>query len=149
MESSEFQKVEPKIVESQPASTINSEPRGEMVPANSPSADQQQWQEFVEPVRDFLADFPDKIGNFFTDYRQPLITLALIGGGLITVKFTLALLDAINSIFLLAPLLELVGLGYSGWFAIRYLLRSSTREELAAEIESFKQEIFGKNSSKS
>jgi alpha-beta hydrolase superfamily lysophospholipase len=136
-----------KVAETQQASTSINTETGAIV--STKSEDRQEIQEWVDLVKNFLADFPNKISLFFTDYRQPLVTLGLIAAGFISVKFTLALLDAINSIVLLAPLLELVGLGYTGWFAVRYLLKASTRQELSQEIEAIKKDILGKNSENS
>lgn len=45
-------------------------------------------------------------------------------------------------------LLELVGLGYTGWFTYRYLLFKSSREELLDDIESLKSKIAGEIESK-
>ncbi len=101
------------------------------------------WQEWVEPVMDVLAKIPDYVGQFFNSYRQPLITLGLIFLGIVSVKVTLAVLDALDDIPLLAPILQLVGLCYTIWFVYRYLWKASTREELVTEIDAFKSQIFG------
>jgi hypothetical protein len=103
----------------------------------------------VQPVSDFLSKFPDYVGGFFYNYQQPLITLALILSGVITVKVTLAVLDSINDIPLLAPVFELVGIGYTAWFVYRYLLKVETRKELGAEFQSLKGQVIGKGSSDS
>lgn len=103
----------------------------------------QGWEEWVEIGRDVLAKIPDYIGEFFADNKKPLLTVGLIVAGLITVKLTLAILDAINDIPLLAPVLELVGLGYTSWFVYRYLWKASTREELLTEFDSLKTQILG------
>ncbi len=103
----------------------------------------QSWQEWVEPVMDVLAKVPDYIGEFFSSYRQPLITLGLIFLGIVSVKVTLAVLDALDDIPLLAPILQLVGLCYTIWFVYRYLWKASSREELVTEVEAIKQQIFG------
>ncbi len=103
-----------------------------------------QWDEFVEPVKEFLAKLPDEIAKFFSDYKQPLTTLGLILAAIVTVKITLAILDSINDIPLLAPLFELVGIGYTGWFVYRYMLKESTRQELVAELEALKTQVLGK-----
>jgi hypothetical protein len=107
------------------------------------TSNDQVWREWVEPVLDVLAKIPDYIGQFFADYKQPLITVGLFVLGIITVKITLAVLDAINDIPLLAPLLELVGIGYTAWFVWRYLWKASSRQELVTEIDSIKTQIFG------
>lgn len=118
------------------------------LPPPNPSTD-QPWQEWVQPVSDFLSKFPDYVGGFFYNYQQPLITLALILSGVITVKVTLAVLDSINDIPLLAPVFELVGIGYTAWFVYRYLLKVETRKELGAELQSLKGQVIGKGSSDS
>lgn len=112
---------------------------------STPSTD-QIWQEWVQPVSEFLSKLPDYVGGFFSSYQQPLITLALLLSGVITVKVTLAVLDSINDIPLLAPLFEIVGIGYSAWFVYRYLLKVETRKELSAGIDSLKGEVIGPDS---
>jgi len=55
-------------------------------------------------------------------------------------------LDSINDIPLLAPVFELVGIGYTAWFVYRYLLKVETRKELAQEFNSLKGEVVGQDS---
>jgi hypothetical protein len=43
----------------------------------------------------------------------------------------------------LPKVMELIGLGYTGWFAYRYLLFKSNRKELVSEIEELKSKITG------
>jgi hypothetical protein len=118
------------------------------LPPPNPSTD-QALQEWVQPVVEFLSKLPDYVGGFFSSYQRPLITLALILSGVITVKVTLAVLDAINDIPLLAPVFELVGIGYTAWFVYRYLLKVETRKELATEFESLKGQVVGKDAADS
>ncbi|HEY9668419.1 MAG TPA: CAAD domain-containing protein [Coleofasciculaceae cyanobacterium] len=113
-------------------------------PPPAPSTD-QPWQEWVQVVSEFLSKFPDYVGDFFSSYQKPLITLTLLVSGVITVKVTLAVLDAINDIPLLAPVFELVGIGYSAWFVYRYLLRVETRQELGNEFKALKGQVVGKD----
>lgn len=122
---------------------INAENAGSL---STVSSSPEQWQEWVSPVTDFLSELPNYIVQFFSDYKQPLISLGLIVAGIITVKVTLALLDAINDIPLLAPILELVGLGYTGWFVFRYMLKASDRKELVAEFDKLKGQVVGSDS---
>jgi hypothetical protein len=118
---------------------------GVITPAkmSSTSSDDQNWQEWVDVVVDFLAKVPEQLGSFFSDYKQPLTTLGLIITAAITVYITLSVLDAIDHIPLLSSILELVGLGYSAWFITRYLLKASTRQELFAEFDGLKQQVLG------
>ncbi|NJL81777.1 MAG: hypothetical protein HC890_00075 [Chloroflexaceae bacterium] len=122
---------------------INSEPAGMLSPAEAPLTE-QPWQEYVDRALGYLSDVFDVIGTFAVTYREPLIKLLLVIIAVVSVYITLAVLGAIDNIPLLAPLLELVGLGYSLWFVIRYLLRASSREELSREIEAFKMQVLGK-----
>jgi hypothetical protein len=128
----------------QQTSGFNMESPGMITPAKSSS--EQPWQEYVAPVLDSLSKLPDNISKIYSDYQQLIITLGLIFGGIVSVKITLAILDAINSIPLLSPMFELVGIGYTGWFVYRYLWKESTRQELIKELDSFKTQVMGRNS---
>ncbi|VAI72836.1 unnamed protein product [Triticum turgidum subsp. durum] len=65
------------------------------------------------------------------------------GGAVVALWLTTVVVGAINSVPLLPKLLELVGLGYTGWFVYRYLLFKESRKELATDIESLKKKIAG------
>lgn len=121
-------------------SPFNTEAPGSMA---TPEAE-MPWQEWVQPVTDFLSDLPDYVGKFFADYKQPLVTVGLIVAALITVKLTFALIAAINEIPLMAPAFELIGISYTAWFVYRYLLRASNREELIGEFDALKSQVMGK-----
>ncbi|MEH2249182.1 CAAD domain-containing protein [Nostoc sp.] len=109
-------------------------------PAPEPES---QWQQISGQVSHFLEQLPEYLSSFFKDYKQPLITVALILGAIVTAKVVLALLNAINNIPLLSPLFELVGIGYASWFIFRYLLKASNRQELADEIQFLKNQFVG------
>ncbi|PON49582.1 Cyanobacterial aminoacyl-tRNA synthetase, CAAD domain containing protein [Parasponia andersonii] len=89
-------------------------------------------------------------GELFTDLKEKWdavenkSTVLLYGGGAIVVVWLSSILvGAVNSVPLLPKVLELVGLGYTGWFVYRYLLFKSSRKELATDIESLKKKIAG------
>ena len=125
---------------------VNPEKPGAITLSSPPkSSTDQPWQEWVEPVTDFLSKLPDYVGGFFNDYQKPLITVGLLLSGIVTVKVTLAVLDAINDIPLLAPTFELVGIGYTAWFVYRYLLKVETRQELTEEFKALKGQVVGKD----
>lgn len=129
--------------------TITVEEGGPLTKLSTTSETNEQWRQFGEKAYAFLSSLPDYIGNFFAEYRRPIITLGLIFGSIVSVKLTLALLDAINDIPLLSPSLELIGLGYTVWFIYRYLLRASNRQELATELNNLKDQIIGRGLPKS
>ncbi|GLT59023.1 hypothetical protein SLA2020_318720 [Shorea laevis] len=88
--------------------------------------------------------------ELFTDLKEKWdaienkSTVLLYGGGaIVAVWLSSILVGAINSVPLLPKLLELVGLGYTGWFVYRYLLFKSSRKELATDIDALKKKIAG------
>jgi hypothetical protein len=115
------------------------------VTVEAPTVDEAsaQVKQVWERIYTFLGGLPEYLGEFFSEYRRPLVTLALILGAIISVKVLLALLDAVNDIPLLAPTFELIGLTYSAWFIYRYLWKASSREELSTDLNRFKEQVFG------
>ncbi|MEM1366515.1 MAG: CAAD domain-containing protein [Cyanobacteria bacterium P01_H01_bin.15] len=121
---------------------VNPEPAG-MLDKSDFSATTSAVQAYIDAVTGFLAGFTDMVGDLFAQYKDSLVNLLLLISVIITVYITLAVLGAINSIPLLAPLLELVGLGYTAWFIFRYVLKDNNRQELYAEIDALKAQVFG------
>jgi hypothetical protein len=119
------------------------EPAPLVVQPHQQSQSSDQWKQIGERVSYFLSELPDLLSDFFSQYQRPLIVLGLFFGGVVTVKLTLAILDAINDIPLLAPTFELVGIGYSAWFVYRYLLKAENRQELSQELDTLKQQVVG------
>ena len=65
---------------------------------------------------------------------------------LVTLRVLVGVIDIINTIPLVQPTLELVGIGFSAWFVYRYLLRSETRQELVTKFNALKAEVLGEES---
>ncbi|KAK9103799.1 hypothetical protein Sjap_021053 [Stephania japonica] len=91
-----------------------------------------------------------EVGEVFSDLKEKWeaienkSTVIVYGGGaIVAVWLSSILVGAINSVPLLPKILELVGLGYTGWFVYRYLLFKSSRKELAEDIETLKKKIAG------
>lgn len=118
-----------------------------------PNAGETSNAETVEQIKRVTAQVVDKLGDldkyfgeFFREYKRPIIALGLFFGLFLSIKLTLAILAAINDVPVLAPMFELIGLLYSGWFIYRYLLKASNRRELASEMEALKDQILGRAS---
>ncbi|MEG3833627.1 MULTISPECIES: CAAD domain-containing protein [unclassified Microcoleus] len=105
-----------------------------------------QFQDIKDQVITILSELPAYLSNFFADYQKPLITVGLILAGGISIKVMLGVLGALNDVPLVAPIFELIGMGYTGWFVYRYLLKASNRQELLTEIDSLKEQVVGKDS---
>ena len=106
----------------------------------------EQVKRATAQVVDKLGDLDKYFGEFFTEYRRPLTVLGLIFGAFLSIKMTLAILEAINDVPVLAPLFELIGLIYSGVFAYRYLFKAADRRELANQLNAIKDQIVGRAS---
>ena len=123
------------------------EDSGSLAPVSSSSEESgQQWEQIKDQALEILSDLPDYVGGFFNQYQKPIITIGLLLGVLIAIRVTMAVVDAINGIPLLAPTFELIGLGYSIWFINRYLLKASARQELLQDVNSLKEQLFGQKS---
>ena len=123
------------------------------VKVETKSATEDATAETVEQVKRVTAQVVDKLGyldkyfgEFFVEYKRPLIAIGLFFGLFLSIKMTLAILDAINDVPVLAPSLELIGLLYSGWFVYRYLWKASNRRELANELNALKDQVLGRAS---
>ncbi|CAA2934273.1 protein CURVATURE THYLAKOID 1A, chloroplastic-like [Olea europaea var. sylvestris] len=93
---------------------------------------------------------PVDANELFTDIKEKWdavenkSTVLIYGGGaIVAVWLASVVVGAINSVPLLPKIMELVGLGYTGWFVYRYLLFKSSRKELATDIEAIKKKIAG------
>lgn len=112
----------------------------EPVPEPTFSPTTQSWEKgrwIVTQIFAFLAQLLNGLGSLFITYRQAIITVLLILGALVALRVVGAVMGALNDIPLLAPTFKLVGIGYSVWFVNRYLLKSSTRQELSQAIQNF------------
>ncbi|WP_404787020.1 CAAD domain-containing protein [Altericista sp. CCNU0014] len=105
-----------------------------------------EWQEQLEKALQFLVVFPDHFGSVFGEYRKPMTTVGLILAAGLGIAVADGVLARLNAIPLFAPTFELVGLGFTGWVVVRYLLYADTRNELLQELDRVKARILGKAS---
>lgn len=116
-------------------------------PANESLSDTSaQLQQISAKVSTFLEQLPIYVSRFFQTYKVPLISLGLLFATIVSLRVIFAVIDAFNGIPLFSSFFEVIGVGYATWFIYRYLLQASTRQELAAKIQSLKQEIAGDSS---
>lgn len=126
-----------------PEMDVNVEASGSLTNVASSEESGQQWANIKDTAIDILSELPDYVGGFFNQYQKPIVTVTLLVAVLVTIKVVFAMVDAVNDIPLLAPIFELVGMGYSVWFVYRYMLRASTRQELWSEINGIKTQYLG------
>lgn len=109
----------------------------------TPVPDPQPKFDF-DKVAQFVADLPTYAGNFFTEYQKPLVTVGLIISVLVTARIGAGMLDTMNQIPLLEGLAEIIGILFTMWFAVRYLLFADNRQELAEKISLLTADVLGK-----
>ncbi|MGF1491670.1 MAG: CAAD domain-containing protein, partial [Microcoleaceae cyanobacterium] len=109
----------------------------------STESPEKEMESAKNKVVSYISDLPENFGKFLNDYQRPLITIGLLLAFLVTVRVLIGLVDVLNGIPLVKPVFQTIGLGYSGWFIYRYLLRSETRQELSQRWESFRKDIVG------
>ncbi|MDZ8183573.1 MAG: CAAD domain-containing protein [Nostoc sp. ChiSLP02] len=90
---------------------------------------------------DFSERLPRYIIDFYNEYPFPIISFTLLVVTVNLLKILLAVTDAINDIPFASPIFELIGLGYVSWLVFRYFFKSETREEVANEIDSLKNQV--------
>ncbi|HEY9673310.1 MAG TPA: CAAD domain-containing protein [Waterburya sp.] len=142
---SEMTKTEETVESTAEIPLVESKTEEKLVVIQTPkaqSSNQEQWRQFGEKTSVLITDLQNSAGEFFENYKPLLGSLAWIFAILVSVKLTLALLDAINDIPLLDVSLELIGLGYVVWFIYRYLLTASSRQELSGEFNNLKKQVF-------
>lgn len=142
---------ETKLAEA--AKTLNADTTrsGAIVGAgNAPSEfSNQQWQDLVEPIKEIVLRFPGYANAFYSENKELVNTIGLFILAGVGVKLTLAILDAVNDIPLLAPLMEIIGLGYTIWFVYRYVWKAESRVELKQEFDGLKKQVMGESAKES
>ncbi|XP_002984041.2 protein CURVATURE THYLAKOID 1A, chloroplastic [Selaginella moellendorffii] len=96
-------------------------------------------EDVSKQVEDIFSDLKTK----WESVENKSTVLVYGGGALVTLWFSATIVGAINSVPLLPKVMELVGLGYTGWFVYRYLLFKSSRKELLEDVEELKKKITG------
>ncbi|MBW4566332.1 MAG: CAAD domain-containing protein [Mojavia pulchra JT2-VF2] len=124
--------------------TLKNSESGNMAMLPPASENEEQWQKNGRQISIFLAKIPEYIGRFYQEYKLLIISFVLLVITVTALRISLAVLNAINDIPLVSPFLQLIGLGYTIWFTSRYLLKDSTRQELAVEIRLLRKQILGR-----
>ena len=100
---------------------------------------EMQGRQIGNNITGFFAELPENISRFFQKYKQPITNILLVLAAFIALRVLFAVLAAFNSIPLLAPTFQLIGIFYSVWFINRYLLKKPNREELIEKLRSLSQ----------
>ena len=116
-----------------------------------PAGERQPAIETAQIKQQLTALANDPIGRIsavLEPYKPFLIVLGYLLLAIIGVKLVFSLLGAIlgvvTSLPMIAPLMQLIGVGYTGWFIYRYLLTAHSRQELFQKVSQVKQDLLGR-----
>lgn len=130
------------VIEASNSESSNPETIAEQKTTNSTT---EELLQIGSQISHFLEQLPSYIKRFFKAYKSPLISLALIFAVIVTLRLIIAVINALNDLPLFAASFEVIGIGFAIWFVYRYLLKASTRQEIALEIQILKEQIIGKS----
>lgn len=105
-----------------------------------------QVKEISSKVIGSLGDAPKYLSDIFDEFKPQITVIGIVLAALIGVKMIFAVLGAINDVPVLAPAFELIGIGATVWFVIRYLWKADTRKELVGTLDAAKNQVIGKDS---
>ncbi|MCP2727706.1 isoleucine--tRNA ligase [Limnofasciculus baicalensis] len=103
-------------------------------------------QQLGNEANQLLSESLTEINLLSKKNLQVLAIVGLIVVASITLKITIAVLDAINHLPLLPTFFELIGIGYTLWVGKRYVLFGKNRQELSVKIQELKVEVLGSDS---
>lgn len=112
------------------------------LPSSNPSTT-EEVQAFGVRLNVYTDQLLRQVGNLYEIYQKPLKLFGVLLLVLLGVAISNGVLNVLNSIFLVKPILELVGIGYLGWFTWRYLRYAGTRQELVQEYRHLKTRVVG------
>jgi hypothetical protein len=101
------------------------------------------WEQDQAMLEDFFNDPGKYFKSFWQQYKPVIINIGILVAGFFALKVLLSVIGFVTNLPLVSPLLELIGLGCTGWFIYRYLLKVETRKELFAKLDRIKQGIVG------
>ena len=127
----------------EPNVEANLEIDGVLAPMTSEEDSTAELKAMLGKGVEVVSNLDTILGDFFSEYRQLIVSLGLGFGSIIAVKLTLALLSALNEIPLVEPILELVGLVYTAWFVTRFMLKSEKRQEFYEKFTDTKDSVLG------
>jgi len=99
--------------------------------------------DFWVTMRPLLEEPFTYLQRFFSDFRRPAITLALLFALFVALQILSSVLRTLDHIFLVGGLLKLIGVGYTAWFVTQNLLYAPKRQQTWSRLNHWRQEIIG------
>ena len=102
-----------------------------------------ELKDFWGTMRPLLEEPWSYVEEFFSDASRPLGTLFVLFLAFVLLRMAVAVVATVESIPLLAELLQLVGIGYTVWFVRKNLWGVQQRQGLRSQISFWRREILG------
>jgi hypothetical protein len=96
----------------------------------------KKLQESLESTTEYLSKTWEK-----TEDKPAAV--AVTGAAILLLITASSIVDTIDKIPIISDLIELIGIGVTGWFVWRYLLFGPDREELVSNLKSFVKKVYG------
>ncbi|MEO0885980.1 MAG: valine--tRNA ligase [Cyanobacteria bacterium J06648_10] len=117
---------------------------GEPISTQYPvSDDDAVWEQASKLILQFLEHPTRYFEGFFSSYKKPALSLAIILGTVVTYKVLDSVLDAVDDVPGLRGVFQLIGLFYSVRFGLKKGFTVEKRERVAKELKDFWTEIAG------
>ncbi|WP_019499153.1 CAAD domain-containing protein [Pseudanabaena sp. PCC 6802] len=139
----------PETVEADQATTApvaieteGTEASASATPSAEPGASASE--QIAQQAKDFANKLLKQLQTSFSGEQKPFVLIGVIVlASIPLVILATKVLNFIDSLPLLEPVLKLVGLGYTIWFVYRYLIFAKSRQELVDSVKGFKSKILG------
>jgi valyl-tRNA synthetase len=95
----------------------------------------------VEPPSPVSPFNPEENPGLLGNYKKPAITLAFVFAAFLVLRILSAVVNVVDHLLIIAPLLKLIGAGYTSWFVYRNLLKSGDRQRLVESIRQVKAQV--------
>jgi HAD superfamily hydrolase (TIGR01549 family) len=104
----------------------------------------QTWQTWQTNADNFLAQARSTTSSFLRQNRRLLTLVSWLLLALLGARVLLAVVDTLDDLPLVTPILKLVGLVYIFQFTRRYLIRQQNRQELMQLLKQTKADFLGR-----
>ena len=118
---------------------------GEIVPLQHASASEgtpEEESDWATKINETTQQIAEEIAQLLSSYQQVIIYGAIFFLAMVFIRLTFVAVETIHSVPVFAFIFELIGLGFSVWFATRYLIRVSTRTELQDKLTGFRNNFI-------
>jgi len=109
-----------------------------------PAAYKPESEDVSETVKESITNAGAFIKTKWDQTEDKPAAVIVTLGAILVLSALSGVVNAIDRIPVVSDLIELVGVGVTGWFVYRYLVFGPDREELVQNIQTFLKKVYGK-----